>query len=135
MAKKRILIVDDEEYYTRLLKKSLELSGVFEVRAENDSTHALTAAREFRPDLILLDIMMPGMDGGDVAGAILGDPLLKTTPIVFVTAAVRKNESGLIGGIPFLAKPVALEEFVSCINTHLKGSTCGDVNPSSVALP
>ena len=70
MSRKRILVVDDETSITRLLKMNLELIGNFEVREENSGAHAIEAAREFKPDLILLDVMMTDMDGGEVAAAL-----------------------------------------------------------------
>ena len=66
-AKKRILIVDDEGSITRLLKLNLEQTGDYEVATENVSKAALAAAEAFRPDLMLLDVMMPGLDGGALA--------------------------------------------------------------------
>ena len=65
--KKRILIVDDEERFTRILRLNLGCTGRYTVRTENSALNACTTACEFRPDLILLDVMMPGLDGGEVA--------------------------------------------------------------------
>src|SRR5438132_8569108 len=99
--KKRILIVDDEAGFTRLLKLTLERTGEYTVQEENDGTKAHETARRFRPDLILLDIVMPKIDGGDVASQLRADPMMKRTPIVFLTAIVSKQETqsgGLIGG-------------------------------------
>jgi CheY-like chemotaxis protein len=73
MSKKRILLIDDDPSFTRLLKLNLEETGAYEVRTENRGTAALTAAREFKPDLILLDVVMPDMGGGDVAFQIGAD--------------------------------------------------------------
>jgi CheY-like chemotaxis protein len=125
MSKKqsRILIVDDEKVTTRLLRMTLEQTGKYEVRAENDSTQVLSAALEFRPDLIVLDVIMPDMDGGDVAAAIKAHPMLDKVPIVFLTATVRKSEvdarGGVLGGYPFLAKPASTEAIVEFIDKHL----------------
>jgi CheY-like chemotaxis protein len=122
MAKKRILIVDDESGFTHLLKLTLEKAGEYTVLEENDGTHAREAARNFLPDLIFLDIVMPKIDGGDVASQIKSDPVLKNTRIVFLTAIVSKKEEGsigLIGGFPFLAKPVTLESLIKCIEDNL----------------
>ena len=122
MKQKRILIVDDESGFTRLLKLTLEKTGNFLVKEENDGTKAHEAAREFKPDLILLDIVMPKIDGGDVASKIRADASLAQTPIVFLTAIVSKKEavsSDMIGGFPFLAKPVSLENLIACIGEHL----------------
>lgn len=122
-AKKRILVIDDEVSFARMVKINLEKSGGFEVRVENAAVAALTAARDFKPDLILLDVIMPNMDGGDVARQIKRDRNLKLTPIIFLTASVSKREAGdgglNSGGELFLAKPVSVEALISCINEHL----------------
>jgi CheY-like chemotaxis protein len=123
MSKKRILLVDDEVSFTRLLKLNLEQTGEFEVRVENRSLSAVTAAREFKPDLVLLDVIMPQLTGGEVASRFKADPLLAETPIVFLTATVRKQEvddhRGVIGGFPFIAKPVTVEAVTECIAKYL----------------
>jgi CheY-like chemotaxis protein len=123
--KKRILVVDDRASNTRLMKLSLEATNDYLVREENDSKAALATAEEFQPHLILLDVMMPGMDGGELAACFQGNSRLKAVPIVFLTAAVTKGEvaasGGLRGGFPFLAKPVVLSEVVACLKHHLGG--------------
>jgi two-component system OmpR family response regulator len=121
--KKRILVVDDEPSITRLLKLNLEQTGDYEVATENVSKAALATAEEFRPDLILLDVMMPDLDGGGLAGKFQASPTMKGVPIVFLTAAVTREEvrarGGLVGGLPFLAKPVNLHEVLGCLERHL----------------
>ena len=122
MAKKRILLVDDEKSFTNLLKLNLEETGNYEVRVENWAEDAYTAAREFKPDLVLLDIIMPRMPGGNVAAQIQEDPDLKDTPIVFLTAAVRKHQveenEGIICDRPCLAKPATVETVIQAIEKH-----------------
>lgn len=118
--KRRIFIVDDESGFTRLLKLTLERTGNFNVREENDGTQAWLAAREFEPDIVFLDIVMPKIDGGDVAQQIRSDPALAHVPIIFLTAIVSHREtSHEIGGFPFLSKPVSLEAITACIEHHL----------------
>jgi CheY-like chemotaxis protein len=121
--KKRILVVDDEPGLTRLVKLNLEKSGHYVVRAENVAAAALAAAEEFEPDLILLDVMMPGIDGGELANRLRASPQCSSVPIIFLTAAALKEEvierGGLIGGLPFLAKPVDVSEILSCLRQHL----------------
>src|SRR5690349_753264 len=90
--KKRILIVDDEASITRLLKLNLENTGKYVVHAVNASEQALPIALEFHPDLILLDVVMPGLDGGYLASAVRAHPALNNIPIVFLTAAATKEE-------------------------------------------
>jgi CheY-like chemotaxis protein len=123
--KKRILAVDDRASNTRLVKLYLERTNHYVVREVNDPNAALAAAEEFQPHLILLDVMMPGLDGGDLAACFQASPTLQTVPIVFLTAAVTKGEveagGGQIGGNAFLAKPIVLKEMLVCLQHHLGG--------------
>jgi len=124
MRAKRILVVDDEPGVTRNLKLALEYGGGYDVQVENCSGNALVVARHFRPDLILLDVMMPGLDGGDVAARLQADSLLRDTPVVFLTAILTTAETAghelMKGGYPFLAKPVDLEELKKSIEEHIR---------------
>ena len=119
---RRILIVDDEAGFTRLLKITLEGTKRYIVKEENDGSQALVTAHAFRPDLVLLDIVMPKMDGGDVARQIASDPILKDVKIIFLTAIVSQREAagvGGIGGFPFMAKPVSLAALRATIEETL----------------
>jgi len=124
MEKKRILIIDDEPGFTRMVKLNLEKTGFFEVREENKATYAIPAAREFKPDLILLDVIMPTMDGGDIAAHMKTDKHLRDVPVVFLTATVSQREAGdgglNSGGALFLAKPVSVENLIKCINDNTR---------------
>src|SRR5438105_5143137 len=91
--KRRILIVDDDANSTRLVKILLERSGPYLVMEENDATNAHHSARNFKPDVIFLDVMMPKTDGGEVAAQIQADPELHDTPIIFLTALVTRAEA------------------------------------------
>ena len=117
--KKKILLVDDEKSFTNLLKLSLEQTGQYEVRVRNDAEDAFSTAQEFRPDLMLLDIIMPRMPGGNVVAQFQTDPTLRNLPIVFLTAAVQRSRleemDGIISGLPCLTKPASLEEIVAMI--------------------
>jgi two-component system OmpR family response regulator len=123
MTPKKVLIVDDEVSITRLLKLNLEKTGLFIVRDENRASQALQAAKEFKPDVVLLDVMMPEMDGGDVAALIRSQPLFQNIPIIFLTAVVKEEEinahDGYIGGFPYLAKPLNAKTLIATIEKHL----------------
>jgi two-component system sensor histidine kinase/response regulator len=125
MGKIRVLLIDDEIGLTRLLKLNLEQTDRYEVRIENQGLQGLAAAREFRPDVILCDVLMPDMEGTEVAAQIKADPSLAKTPVVFLTAVVSREEvaakGGMIGGHPFIAKPVTVEDIMACIAQHLPG--------------
>jgi CheY-like chemotaxis protein len=123
MKQKRILVVDDEASITRLLKLNLEKTGQYLVREENAALKVVPTARDFLPDLVLLDVMMPEMDGGEVAAALRAEPKLKETKIIFLTAAVKKEEldahSGVIGGFPYIAKPLNVKGVLAVLEEQL----------------
>jgi len=122
MDKIRVLLIDDEPSFTRMLKMSLERRG-FEVMVVNNGAYAHTVARDFLPSFIFLDVIMPDIDGGDVAANIRSDPSLKDVPIVFLTAGVSKEttrvKGNVIGGQTYLAKPITVDEVVRCIEKKL----------------
>ena len=124
MKKRRILLVDDEVSITRALALYLTENGDCDVRVENHGSRVLATAREFLPDLIFLDIVIPDADGGALAAEIEADPVLQGTPIVFLTALVSQDETGdtsmQIGGRPFLAKPVHPESVLAYIDKHAR---------------
>jgi CheY-like chemotaxis protein len=117
--KKKVLLVDDEKSFTNLLQLNLEQTGNYEVQVVNCSEDARATARAFRPDIMLLDIIMPRMPGGNVVAEFEADPELKALPIVFFTAAVQRSRleemDGIISGRPCLAKPASLTEIVAMI--------------------
>ena len=124
MNPKRILVIDDNAGLTQMIKLNLEATGHYHVCIENDSTLAIETARRFRPDLILLDYVMPGLDGGDITTSLRTDPFLRTIPIIMVTALVANREMGPDGtvhrgGEVMLAKPVNMENLLKCIEKHL----------------
>ena len=120
--KRRILIVDDDRDGTHLIKVLLEKIGPYLALEENDAAKAHQSARNFRPDLILLDIMMPQRDGGEIATQIEADPGLQRTAIIFLTALVTKAEAKAslrIQGHPVLSKPVNIPELIKRIEENL----------------
>lgn len=123
--KRKILIVDDERNITAFLKTYLEDTGKYEVRTENSGAEGFETAKVFQPDLILLDIMMKDMSGDGVADKVKNDPVIRKTPIVFLTGIVTKEEvaaqGGRIGGYPYIAKPIlAMRELLDCIEAHIR---------------
>src|SRR6266487_2693498 len=124
--KRRILIVDDDPDSTHLVKILLEKTGNYVVLEENDADQAHQSARNFRPDAILMDIMMPKTDGGEVAAQIEADPELRSTPIIFLTALVTEPETkaGLrIEGHRSLAKPINIPQLIDQIEESLSRTT------------
>lgn len=117
-----VMIVDDDRHLRTTMTDFLRFEG-YEVITAANGKQALAALQTIQPDIILLDIMMPGMDGGDVAQAIRAKPDLKDIPIIFTTAAVSKSEErlhgGQIGGESYLAKPFELDELTMRIREAL----------------
>jgi CheY-like chemotaxis protein len=123
MDKTRILVVDDDIGLSQLVAISLEKTRLYQVRVENRSRQALACAREFRPHLVLLDVDMPGMDGGTVAAQLRADTSLDDLHIVFFTSLLSPKEAGqaLIkrGGDLFLPKPIDTATLVRSIESVL----------------
>ncbi len=117
-------MVDDEVGFTHLVKLNLEKDGRYEVRIENHGAKAAETAREFLPDLILLDIIMPDKDGGEVLAELQQEASLRGTRIMFLTATVSikgvEEHNGTIRGMPFIAKPVEPKKLIKRIEEVLK---------------
>jgi len=123
--KTRVLVIDDEERFTKMVKLNLEGTGMYTVQTLNESRKAIEAARDFLPNIILLDVVMPEADGGDVANGLRTRTATKRIPIIFVSAMVSQKEShsGFYesGGEHFLAKPVTTETLSGAIEKVLSG--------------
>jgi len=120
MPEARLLIVDDEPNIVELLSASLRFAG-FEVATAANGLAALELARSFRPDLLVLDVMMPGLDGFGVVRRLRSEG--SRTPVVFLTAkdATEDKVQGLtLGGDDYVTKPFSLEEVVARIRTVLR---------------
>jgi CheY-like chemotaxis protein len=121
--KTRVLVIDDDESFTKMAKLNLETTGLYTVRTLNQSLRAMEVARDFQPHIILLDVVMPEADGGDVANNLRARTATQDIPIIFVSAMVSQKEShsGFYesGGEHFLAKPVRTETLSGAIEEVL----------------
>jgi two-component system, OmpR family, response regulator len=120
--KTRVLVVDDEENIRALLSATLRLVE-FDVRVARNGREALIAAEDFDPDLVVLDVMLPDLDGFEVARRLRGDG--RGTPVLFLTArhSVEDRISGLtVGADDYVTKPFSLEEVVLRIRAILRRS-------------
>ncbi len=120
---KRVLVIDDEPSFTRMMKLNLESTGDYIIETCNESRRAFEVAKAFNPHIILLDVVMPEADGGDVALSLRSRTATKNIPIIFVSAMVSQQESKMgfyqSGGEHFLAKPVDLKTLCGAIETVL----------------
>lgn len=122
MSKGKILAVDDTPASLRLLTEILKEEG-YEVRSAISGELALHAAANNPPDLVLLDIRMPGMDGYEVCRRLKADPATRDVPVIFVSAVTETDEKVqgfALGAVDFVTKPYQYEELIARLRTHLE---------------
>jgi len=118
---KKILIIEDEQDFAGLLVERLKADG-YDAIAAFDGEHGLKAAKAMRPDLILLDLMLPGMDGRAVLMELKLYEETRDTPVVVITAiedAFNRNFTRGLGADDYIVKPFDSEKFVAMIRAHL----------------
>ena len=116
-----ILIVDDTPANLRLLSQMLAERG-YGVRAVTSGPRALASARVAPPDLVLLDIKMPGMNGYEVCEQLMADPLTRNIPVIFISALDEiqdKVQAFAVGGVDYITKPFQFKEVLARTETHL----------------
>jgi DNA-binding response OmpR family regulator len=119
---KKILVVDDEKDVLLMLEKRLTAEG-YSVITTTKGTNAIALAKSQHPDIIILDVVMPGMDGGEVAAKLREHPLTRSIPVIFLTALLTKTEeyqgSHTISSNIAFAKPFDTEELLAQIKELL----------------
>lgn len=134
-----ILVIDDDELVSRTLQRALKLYD-YQVMVANSGAEGLHIARRHRPDLLVLDVIMPGTDGYQVCRQVRGDPLLKDVPILFLTARSKdedKIEGFRAGGDDYLAKPFNMQELqlrIRAILRRVGNEDMGHLNNNLVAV-
>ncbi len=124
--KKRILIVEDEESIRELLERTLQRG--YDVRVAADGHEGLRIARPFRPDLLLLDVMLPGMSGFELARELRNIPGLESVPLAFLTAKddPKSMAEGIVTGARhYIVKPVNLQELMKLVARMLGQTSVG----------
>jgi DNA-binding response OmpR family regulator len=114
--KRSILVVDDDVDASQMAKMILEKTGLYAVSICNQGSEAFKVVQETRPELVLLDVMMPGADGTEIAERIQKEKSLARTQVVFMTSLVSEKEvvkHSVIGGHPFISKPVSSETLLA----------------------
>ncbi len=121
-----------------MVRLTLERQPAFEVRELNDPLAAVRTALDFWPDLILLDVEMPEMDGGEVARHLQADKTLNGVPIIFMTSLVTDEESAknslYTNGLRVLAKPVTMSKLVRCVAERLDVLCADTRNEATVSV-
>jgi len=119
--KNKVLVIDDEPEITDIIKAFLTNAG-YEVQIENSSAKVVEVAKAFKPDLILLDIMMPFMDGYEVCAAMKAEPELAGIPVLFLTGKDANDDDGKSfksGGDLFIKKPFSCERLLQMVKMVL----------------
>ena len=119
--KHKVLVIDDEPEITDIINAFLTNAG-YEVKIDNSSAGVLELAKGFKPDLILLDIMMPFMDGYEVCAAIKADPAIAGIPVLFLTGKDANDDDGKSfksGGDLFIKKPFSCERLLQMVKMVL----------------
>lgn len=116
--KKKILIVDDDKNVTRSLKIFLE--NKYDVMTLNDSMKAISHALYFEPNLMILDIMMPDISGGELAQEMKREQSLMDIPIIYLSGMINHSEEREICDSQFLAKPVNFPKLIHMIESNTK---------------
>ncbi|RKX28282.1 MAG: hypothetical protein DRP47_04690 [Candidatus Zixiibacteriota bacterium] len=117
----KVLVVDDEPEITEIVQAFLGDAG-YRVLVENSPQNAVEAARGFKPDVILLDIIMPNIDGYDICEALKKDKHLAQIPVIFLTGKDRNDDMGRsfkAGGDMFIKKPFSCERLLEIVNIVL----------------
>ncbi len=117
--KTKVLIIDDEEDFSHFIKLNLETTGRYKVFTANSGREGIKTTQRRRPDVVLLDIMMPGMDGFEVLAQIKGNVKTYEIPVIMLTAMdnaeCRSEAQGNFAG-EYLVKPIPLDRLISTID-------------------
>ncbi len=124
---KKVLVVDDEPGILKMVESRLKSAG-YSVMTAGDGEEGLNLCRRSRPDVAVLDVMMPGMPGDHIADAMRTDPALKDIPVIFLTALVKRQggpfdeayRKGPVGGYHYLAKPFKGLELLELLEKVLR---------------
>jgi DNA-binding response OmpR family regulator len=117
----KVLVIDDEPEITDIIETFLENAG-YEVKSENSSTIGIERAKSYLPDLVLLDIMMPFMDGYEICQELKKNEKTKNIPVVFLTGKDAQSDEGKsfqVGGILFIKKPFSCERLLEIVKVVL----------------
>ncbi len=123
MPKNKILVVDDEVDFTKLLKSNLEETGKYEVLALPNANDIVSQVHAFKPDIILLDIIMPGIKGIEVCEMLNNDIIGKTIPIIILSALdkdVDKYKAFRAGVVDYMSKPIGIERLIVKVDKHIQ---------------
>lgn len=124
MKKKKVMVVDDEEDFLKITKINLEQTGRYEVTAVSDASAIVSQVKSFRPDIILLDILMPKTGGVEACKMLKEDTEARHIPVVVVSALDTENDKRAmkeLGAVDFIVKPIEKGDLIARIEKVLQG--------------
>ena len=117
--KKKVLVVDDDVDITRLVEKALDKAGGYDVISVNKPARALGLVRKHNPDLILMDALMPVVNGTEIAMQLSRENRFRNIPVIFISSLLEGSDTGTtgkrIGGYMCLAKPFKPGDLLTCV--------------------
>lgn len=126
MVKKRIMVIDDEEDFTKMIKMRLESSGSYEVKVLPQVKDILVSVHAFKPDVILLDLLMPVIGGLEVCKMLNNDPIGINIPIIILSALDKDADKMMaykLGIVDYLEKPIDSGRLISSIEKAIKSKS------------
>lgn len=123
MEKKKVMVIDDEVDFLKITKINLEETGSYDVLASSSSKDIVSNVLNFKPDIILLDLLMPGVDGMDILKMLNENPLAKNIPVIILSALSKdadKLKAFKLGVVDYLVKPVEITALVAKIEKALQ---------------
>ena len=124
MAKKRIMMIDDEEHFLKLAKLNLEATGSYEVLTLSSAENIIAHVHRFKPDVILLDLLMPSMGGLEACEALNNDETGRKIPVIIISALDKEKDklkAFKLGVVDYLTKPIDIKMMVAVIEKALRG--------------
>jgi len=123
MSKRKVMVIDDEANFLELVKINLEHTGKYEVQTLMDARDALSRIKAFKPDVILLDILMPKTDGVEVCRSLNADPDANRIPIITLSALDTDKDKLMmykLGVVDFLVKPIEISDLMNGVEKALR---------------
>lgn len=121
----KVLLIDSEEEFCQYVKRVLEDTGRFELTIALDGVKGLELARQIQPDLLLTEIMLPGLTGEKVASLLHEDEATEGIPVIFLTSLIPEEDEGAIGDRFFIPKPIAPEKLLNDLDIFLREKNTG----------
>ena len=121
--KRKVMLIDDEEDFVKITKLNLENTGKFEVVALSSAKEVISHLHSFKPDIILLDLLMPGIGGIEVCEMMNNDPVGQEVPVIILSALNKNSDKAIAFGkgvVDYLVKPVGKDELIASIEKALQ---------------